>query len=98
MKHETLDQFFEVVSRKYRHHCKREGIEPTTSAFLNFLIEYKILNCDTVKKYMVVELYPKELYNRNNKTQAVLALSEKTGVSERSIWYYLKDQEYFRKR
>ena len=72
--------------------CKREGEIFTSSGFVLFLLEKGIVKQRTASKYMVLELYPRALYEEESKRQAVFRLEDETGVSAPTIWRMLKNQ------
>jgi len=88
----TNDTFAQTVVHKYAMWCKRENSVFTPSGFALFLLEKGIIKQRTASKYMVLELYPRALYEEESKTAAVLRLEEETGLSDRTIWTMLKDQ------
>jgi hypothetical protein len=90
---QTNKEFAKTVVHKYRMWCKREGEVFTSSGLALFLLEKNVIRQRTASKYMVLELYPRALYEEENKTRAVLRLEEETGVSERTIWWYLQNQK-----
>lgn len=90
---ETNKTFAQTLVHKYKMHCKREGEVFTTSGFVMYLLTKTVIKQRTASKYMVLELYPKALYEEENKTRAVLRLEEETGLSDRTIWTMLKDQK-----
>ena len=92
---ETNDTFAQTVVHKYSMWCKREKEHFTASGFALFLIEKGIIRQRTASKYMVLELYPRALYEEESKRAAVLRLEEETGISERSIWSMLVNQSRF---
>ncbi len=89
----TNKEFAQTVVHKYRMWCKREGDTFTPSGFALFLLEKEVIKQRTASKYMVLELYPRALYEEENKTSAVLRLEEETGLSDRTIWTMLKNQK-----
>lgn len=89
----TNKNFAQTLVHKYRMFCKREGETFTTSGFVMFMLEKNVIRQRTASKYMVLELYPRALYEEENKTRAVYRLEEETGLSDRTIWSMLKNQK-----
>ena len=90
---ESNATFAQTVVHKYRMFCKREGEVFTSSGFVLFMLEKGIVKQRTASKYMVLELYPRALYEEESKTAAVMRLEEETGLSDRTIWTMLKNQK-----
>lgn len=90
---ESNRTFAQTVVHKYRMFCKREGEDFTTSGFVLFLLEKGIVPQRKASKYMVLELYPRALYEEESKRQAVIRLEDETGISEPTIWRMLKNQK-----
>jgi hypothetical protein len=91
----TNDTFAQTVVHKYAMWCKRENSVFTPSGFALFLLEKGILRQRTIAKYMIVELYPRALYEEESKNKAVARLSDETGYSERHIKNILKDSPFY---
>ena len=85
LKDEITAQFCEVVARKYRYHCSRHGEKATPEGLLMYALRAQVIRTRTVSHYMMMELYPKALYNSTGRIEAISKLSEKTGLAERTI-------------
>ena len=79
--------FTEVLLRKFEYYCKREGIAPSFATLLSYLITTDLLPTKLIRYYLVLEHYPKFLYDHPSKSQAVSALSVEIGVSESTIYH-----------
>lgn len=72
--------------------CKRKSIEPTFEGLLQFALDHSLIRERDINRYMVIDLYPKALYDNNGcKTKAVADIEEIVPVSDRSIWNWLGD-------
>lgn len=78
-------KFCEVLERKYRYHCSRNGEPVTLAGMLQYAIDAEIIKERTVSHYMVMEMYPAALYNSSGWLEAVKLLSNETGICERTI-------------
>jgi len=89
---ETNKTFAQTLVHKYAMHCKREDEVFTTSGFVLYMLGKTVIKQRTAAKYMVLELYPKALYEEESKRKAIARLEDETGVSEPVIWRMLARQ------
>lgn len=92
---EINKKFAQTVAHKYRMYCKREGETFTSSGFVMYLLEKTLIRERTASKYMIVELYPKAMYEEENKNKAVARISNETGYSDRHIRSILKSSPFY---
>lgn len=85
LREETVQEFCETVARKYRYHCARHGLKESPTGLLRYAIDAQVIRERTVAHYMMMELYPAALYNSAGRMEAITALSDKTGLAERTI-------------
>lgn len=85
-------EFRKTVCRKYRMECKRKSVEPTFEGLLQFAHDHALIREKDVNRYMVLDLYPKALYdNDGSKLRAVADLEDIVPVSDRTIWSWIND-------
>ena len=89
---EMFEQFTRIVEKKYLYFCARHRVEPSFSGLVAYAVAANIIRERTVEHYMVMELWPKALYENNFARDAHQALSVETGLSERTIRRMLKTQ------
>ncbi len=92
LKDEMFGEFSRTVEKKYLYYCSRHSLEPSFSGMMCYAIAAGIIRNRTVAHYMVMEMYPKALYEGRNAQDAYIALSVETGLSERTIRRITKRQ------
>lgn len=85
LRDDTVKDFCGIVARKYRYWCARHGQPETLEGLIRYTFEAGVVRERTVAHYMMMELYPAALYNSTGRMEAIDILSEKTGLSERTI-------------
>lgn len=90
-----LEDFAEILAKKYRFYCQREGQQMTLPGFVLYLSRCQVIRDRTAAKYMVMEKYPEALYNEDSKTGACRHLSVITGLSEQTIWNMVQHPERY---
>lgn len=88
----TNQDFVDTISRKFRAWAKNSGQEASPENMARFLMERSLINEKDVNRYMVIELYPHELYRHDcNKRKAIHSLEDKLPYQERTIWHIIGD-------
>ena len=92
--HKTKINFSNILEKKYLNYCNNKNIEPSFKGFVEYLLERSIITQTTRKRYLVLDYYPQALWVANGlKSRAVEEVGEVVGLSERTIYYILKDHQ-----
>jgi len=87
-----LERFASFLTEKYQSYQKQHmPQEDSLSTFITYLIDHRIIESTTIKRYTILEEYEKIINNSKHKTEAVNTLSERFNISERSVWSIIKD-------
>jgi len=89
---EMLTAFAQTVEKKYLYYCSRHGVEPSFSGLVFYALAANIIQERTVGHYMVMELWPRALYENRCAQDAHQSISVETGLSERTVRRMLKKQ------
>ena len=90
LKAECFDRFVAIVARKYKYHCVRHNEEETFEGLINYCINTDVIRERTVAHYMIMEIYPKALYEEGHYVRAYQRISDETGLSESTVRNQLK--------
>jgi hypothetical protein len=89
---EMFSEFARTVEKKYLYFCSRHGLEPSLSGMVCYAVAANIIQERTVGHYMVMELWPRALYENRCAQDAHQSISVETGLSERTVRRMLKKQ------
>ncbi|NJO28566.1 MAG: hypothetical protein HC874_14250 [Richelia sp. SL_2_1] len=93
----TNTDFVRVVTKKFKLWADARDLEHTPENFARYMLIHLIIDFRTVNRYMVLELYPEQLYRCDgSKSKAVLNLEDMLPYQERMIWNLISDQKRFR--
>ena len=63
-----------------------------TDTFVDFLLDHQLIDTKNIKRFTILKEFEVQYpLHGFHKTQTVLAIANKYGLSERSIWTVLKD-------
>lgn len=80
------DEFIRLLVHRYKMHCKRTGEQESLEGLLVYTIRRDIVRQRTVARYMVMDLYPKAMYETDGRKQPALEIvADQTGLGERTI-------------
>lgn len=79
-------EFTRLVVHRYRMHCKRTGEQETLEGMVAYIVRRDVIRQRTLARYMVMDLYPRAMYETNGKKQPALEIvADQTGLGERTI-------------
>lgn len=80
-------EFCKVVREKYINECLRESVEPTFNGMVSYLFDRNIIPLVTVRRVIVLERFPRALWQNNGRKRAAIQqVEDETGVCERAVW------------
>ena len=68
-------------------------INDTLNSFITYLIDHRLIEESTIKRYTVLQEFTKIIGEARHKTEAVNILSQRFNISERTIWNIMKDHK-----
>ena len=86
----TRTEFIETITAQFEQWCKQTENEPSHSLFAQYILNRSLICDKTVKRFLVIEKYPKLLEeNKNIKRSAIWDLEEIVDLKERQIFSIL---------
>ena len=92
---ELLIEFQESILQKFKALCNKDNITPDFYTLIDFLHQTNIIKDLTIAKFMVMELYPAALFENESKMNAILDISIRTGLSEKTVYNMIQHPESF---
>jgi hypothetical protein len=92
---ELLKEFQESILEKFKALCNKDNITPDFYTLIDFLYKTNIIKDLTIAKFMVMELYPAALFENESKMNAILDISIRTGLSEKTVYNMIQHPESF---
>jgi hypothetical protein len=92
---ELLKEFQESILEKFKALCKKDKITPDLYTLIDFLYQTNVIKDLTIAKFMVMELYPAALFENESKMNAILDISIRTGLSEKTVYNMIQHPESF---
>lgn len=65
----------------------------TLNSFITYLIDHRLIEESTIKRYTILEEFAKIIGEAKHKTEAVETLSQRFNISKRTIWNIMKDHK-----
>ena len=92
------NEFLKEVSKRFERYCDAEEKKASPEEFLQFLLDRNFIENKIIKRFVVVNSYPKALNeNLGIKKTAIWQLEEKYNIPEPTIKTYLqRHQQDFR--
>ena len=88
------DRFASALIEKFElYHARHMPNGDLLNTFITYLIDHRIIESTTVKRYTILEEYSNIINDSRHKTDAVITLSERFNISERSVWSIIKDHK-----
>lgn len=89
------DSFKDSVSKRFKEIEKSEMTETEIKAFVNYLIEHKIIPNVAIKIYTILAEFEKviSIHPEKNKSECVALLNAKLNLNTSTIWNILKDHK-----
>ncbi len=88
---QLVDDFSVQIQRAYHDYCQRHHIAKDNKTFLNFLFNHQLLNETSIRRFIIQGEFQKLSENKNiRKSEAVRLLSDRYGVTERSVWNLIR--------
>jgi hypothetical protein len=75
--------------------CDKDKITPDFYTLIDFLYQTNVIKDLTIAKFMVMELYPAALFENESKMNAILDISIRTGLSEKTVYNMIQHPESF---
>jgi len=92
---ELLKEFQESILDKFKALCIKDKITPDFYTLIDFLYQTNVIKDLTIAKFMVMELYPAALFENESKMNAILDISIRTGLSEKTVYNMIQHPESF---
>jgi len=92
---ELLIEFQESILEKFKALCDKDNITPDFYTLIDFLYQTNVIKDLTIAKFMVMELYPASLFENESKMNAILDISIRTGLSEKTVYNMIQHPESF---
>jgi len=92
---ELLIEFQESILQKFKALCHKDNITSDFYTLIDFLYKTNIIKDLTIAKFMVMELYPAALFENESKMNAILDISIRTGLSEKTVYNMIQHPESF---
>ena len=92
---ELLIEFQESILQKFKALCDKDNITSDFYTLIDFLHQTNIIKDLTIAKFMVMELYPAALFENESKMNAILDISIRTGLSEKTVYNMIQHPESF---
>jgi len=92
---ELLIEFQESILQKFKALCNKDNITSDFYTLIDFLYKTNIIKDLTIAKFMVMELYPAALFENESKMNAILDISIRTGLSEKTVYNMIQHPESF---
>jgi hypothetical protein len=92
---ELLIEFQESILQKFKALCDKDNITPDFYTLIDFFYQTNIIKDLTIAKFMVMELYPAALFENESKMNAILDISIRTGLSEKTVYNMIQHPESF---
>jgi len=92
---ELLIEFQESILEKFNALCDKDKITTDFYTLIDFLHQTNIIKDLTIAKFMVMELYPAALFENESKMNAILDISIRTGLSEKTVYNMIQHPESF---
>jgi len=92
---ELLIEFQESILKKFKSLCDKDNITPDFYTLIDFLYQTNVIKDLTIAKFMVMELYPAALFENESKMNAILDISIRTGLSEKTVYNMIQHPESF---
>jgi hypothetical protein len=92
---ELLIEFQESILEKFKALCDKDNITPNFYTLIDFLYQTNVIKDLTIAKFMVMELYPAALFENESKMNAILDISIRTGLSEKTVYNMIQHPESF---
>jgi hypothetical protein len=92
---ELLIEFQERILEKFKALCKKDKITADFYTLIDFLYQTNVIKDLTIAKFMVMELYPAALFENESKMNAILDISIRTGLSEKTVYNMIQHPESF---
>lgn len=92
---ELLKEFQECILDKFVDLCLKDKITPDFYTLINFLYQTNVIKDLTIAKFMVMQLYPAALFENESKMNAILDISIRTGLSEKTVYNMIQHPESF---
>jgi len=92
---ELLIEFQESILGKFKALCDKDDITLDFYTLIDFLYQTNVIKDLTIAKYMVMELYPAALFENESKMNAILDISIRTGLSEKTVYNMIQHPESF---
>jgi hypothetical protein len=92
---ELLIEFQESILDKFVDLCRKDKITPDFYTLIDFLYQTNVIKDLTIAKFMVMELYPAALFENESKMNAILDISIRTGLSEKTVYNMIQHPESF---
>jgi|GEM_PF-3404572 hypothetical protein len=92
---ELLIEFQESILEKFKALCDKDNITPDFYTLIDFLYQTNVIKDLTIAKFMVMELYPAALFENESKMNAILDISIRTGLSEKTVYNMIQHPESF---
>ena len=92
---ELLIEFQESILQKFKALCDKDNITKDFYTLIDFLYKTNIIKDLTIAKFMVMELYPSALFENESKMNAILDISIRTGLSEKTVYNMIQHPESF---
>jgi len=92
---ELLIEFQESILQKFKALCDKDNITSDFYTLIDFLYKTNIIKDLTIAKFMVMELYPAALFENESKMNAILDISIRTGLSEKTVYNMIQHPESF---
>ena len=92
---ELLIEFQKSIMQKFKALCDKDNITPDFYTLIDFLYQTNVIKDLTIAKFMVMELYPAALFENESKMNAILDISIRTGLSEKTVYNMIQHPESF---
>ena len=92
---ELLIEFQESILEKFKALCDKDNITPDFYTLIDFMYQTNVIKDLTIAKFMVMQLYPAALFENESKMNAILDISIRTGLSEKTVYNMIQHPESF---
>lgn len=89
-----MERFALFLTENYQLY-KRQHLpqEETLNSFITYLIDHRVIESVTIKRYTIIEEFSNIIVDSKRKTDAVNILSDRFNISERTVWNIIKDHK-----
>lgn len=87
---QTLELFEGYLVAQFSDYCRRHHTKFEVKSLLTYLIDKGFIGDASIRRFVIQQEFKYQLPKHKNRTEAVIKISDKLNLSQRTVWSALR--------